>query len=154
MTTKLSKTLIPVLSVAMLLLMVPEQADARRNGNRNKSVNRNKNVNRNTNINHNKNVNRNVNVNSNRNTNVNVNVNRHGGYYGGRRNYHPVATGLAIGAAAAVTSAIIGSIIYTLPTGCTTVIRVGISYRQCGNTWYQPQYAGNDVTYVVINQPY
>ena len=147
MTSKLSKTLIPVLSVAMLLLMVPEQADARRNGNRNKNVNRNHNSNRNTNVNRNRNTN--VNVNSNRNTNVNVNVNRHGG-----RNYHPVATGLAVGAAVAVTSAVIGSIIYTLPTGCVTVMRVGVAYRQCGNTWYQPQYAGNNVSYVVINQPY
>lgn len=24
---------------------------------------------------------------------------------------------------------------------------------QCGSTWYQPQYQGSNVTYVVVNQP-
>ena len=110
----------------------------------------------------NKNVNvnnRNVNVN-NRNVNVNVNKRYYGGYYrnghynryyhyyGGRYGYydggifHPLATALAIGAIVAV-----------LPPNCTTMVVNGISYRQCGNYWYQPQYDGPDVTYVVINQP-
>lgn len=132
--------LMPILSVALMLLAVPEQADARRNSRGN--VNHNRNVNRNTN----------VNVNRNKNVNVNVNVDRHHGY--GHRHYHPVATGLAVGAAVAVTSAVIGSIIRTLPTGCTTIIRGGIAYQQCGSVWYQPQYAGNNVSYVVIQQPY
>ena len=29
----------------------------------------------------------------------------------------------------------------------------GASYYQCGSTWYQPQYAGSDVQYVVVNAP-
>lgn len=136
---KLKKTahlFVPILSVAMVLLLVPEQADARRNSGRT--------------VNHN--VNRNRNVNVNRNTNVNVNVNSRGGccYHGG---YHPVATGLAVGAAIAVTSAVIGSIVNSLPSGCSTVVLGGVAYQQCGSTWYQPQYAGNNVTYIVIQQP-
>lgn len=144
MITKYKKSLqllMPILSVALILLVVPQQADARRNSRNN--VNHNRNVNRNTNVNRNKNVNRN--------TNVNVNVDSRHGNHG---HYHPIATGLAIGAAVAVTSAVIGSIVNTLPTGCTTIIRGGMAYQQCGSVWYQPQYAGNNVTYVVIQQPY
>ena len=29
----------------------------------------------------------------------------------------------------------------------------GITYRNCGGAWYQPQFAGTQVTYVVINAP-
>ena len=144
MITKHKKSLqllMPTLSVALMLLVAPQQADARRNHNSNRNVNRN--VNRNTN----------VNVNRNKNVNVNVNVDRHHGCCN-HGHYHPVATGLAVGAAVAVTAAVIGSIVNTLPTGCTTIIRGGVAYQQCGSTWYQPQYAGNNVTYVVIQQPY
>ena len=133
------------LSVTTLLSMLPQQAEARRghaNVNNNCNVNKNVNVNRNTNRNTNVNVNRNTN----RNTNVNVNVNNRRG-----RNYHPVATGLAIGATVAVTAAVVGSIVNTIPPSCTTVIRNGISYSQCGDVWYEPRYSGNSVTYVVVN---
>ncbi len=142
MITQSKKTLslfIPMLSVSLILLLVPDQVEARRS-----SINSN----RNTNVNVNRNRNTNVNVNSNRNTNVNVNVNNNRG-----RHYHPVGRAIAVGAAVAVTAAVIGSIVYTLPTGCTTIIRGGIAYQQCGSVWYQPQYAGNNVTYVVIQQP-
>jgi len=132
MMTQSKKTLslfIPMLSVSLILLLIPDQAEARR-----ANVNRNRNTN--------------VNVNRNRNTNVNVNVNHNRGRY-----YHPVGTALAVGAAVAVTAAVVGSIVNTLPSGCTTIINGGIAYQQCGSVWYQPQYAGNNVTYVVIQQP-
>jgi hypothetical protein len=29
----------------------------------------------------------------------------------------------------------------------------GVTYQQCGSTWYQPQYAGTSVTYVVTSPP-
>jgi hypothetical protein len=29
----------------------------------------------------------------------------------------------------------------------------GITYQQCGSTWYQPQFAGTSTTYVVVNPP-
>ena len=156
-----------ILSIAIVFAFMPQQADARkgnrgggkahssvnRGHNKNVNRNRNKNVNRNTNVNRNKNVNRNTNVNVNRNRSRNVNVDidvdhRHG------RNYHPIGTAVAVGAAVAVTAAIVGSIVNTLPSGCTTVIQNGISYSQCGNVWYEPQYSGNNVTYVVVNTPY
>lgn len=98
-----------------------------------------------TNVNVNRNFDRNINVNR----NVNVDVDRHG--WGCC--YHPIATGVAVGATAAVTAAVIGSVVNTLPPSCTSAVVNGIAYQRCGSTWYQPQYAGSNVTYVVVNPP-
>ncbi len=96
-------------------------------------------------VNKNINNNRNRNINVNKNVNVNVDVNhRHG---------HPIARGVAIGTAAAVTAAVIGSIVYSLPPSCTRVIVNGVTYQQCGTTWYQPQVVGGNTQYIVINAP-
>jgi hypothetical protein len=89
----------------------------------------------------------NVNVNKNTNVNVNVNNNRGGGW---DNDYHPVATAVAVTAAVAVTSAVIGSMVRTVPVGCVPVNYRGMIYQQCGSTWYQPQ--GSQ--YVVIVAPY
>ena len=106
-------------------------------------------------MNVNRNVNKNVNVNTHR--NVDVDVHHHGGYYGGgccyHDNYHPIATAAAVTATAMVTSAIIGSIVNTVPSGCSTVVVNGFAYQQCGSTWYQPQIAGSSTTYIVVNPP-
>ena len=101
-------------------------------------------------------MNRNTNVNVNR--NVNVNVEGHGGCCGGGwyddDPYHPVATAAAVTAAVVVTSAVVGSIVRSVLANCVPVNYRGIMYQQCGSTWYQPQYAGSQVQYVVINPPY
>jgi hypothetical protein len=111
--------------------------DVRANNVRNNSVN---NVN-----------NRNTNINSNRNVNVNVDNNRGGCCGGGWDNdYHPVATAAAVTAAVAVTSAVVGSMVRSVPAGCVPVNYGGMIYQQCGSTWYQPQ--GSQ--YIVINPPY
>lgn len=104
----------------------------------------------NHNVNTNRNVNRNTNVNVNR--NVNVDVDNHYGYRNGW-DYHPVAAGVAFGTAAAVTAAAIGSVVYSVPPSCSTVVVNGISYSQCGSTWYAPRYSGTTVEYVVVNPP-
>jgi len=109
--------------------------------------------NKNVNVNQNKNVNRNTNVNVNRDVDVDVDVHHHGGYYGGGCCYHPVATAAAVTTAAIVTAAVIGSTVNTLPVGCTTVVVNGLAYQQCGSTWYQPQYYGSSVSYVVVGRP-
>lgn len=93
-------------------------------------------------MNKNVNVNRNVNVNTSRHVDVDVD-----------RDYHPVATAVAVGATVAVTSAIIGSIVYSLPPSCRMVQVGAVAYQQCGSTWYQPQYVGTPVQYVVVNPP-
>jgi hypothetical protein len=107
------------------------RADARTNNVRNTSVN-------------------NVNVSSNR--NVNVNVDSRGGCCnnGWDNDYHPIATAAAVTATVAVTSAIVGSMVRTVPPGCVPVNYGGVIYQQCGSTWYQPQ--GSQ--FVVINPPY
>jgi len=86
------------------------------------------------------NVNRNVNVNR----NINVDVDH---------DYYRPGAGLAVAGAVAVTAAAIGSVAYSIPPSCVTVVRAGATYQQCGNTWYQPQYAGTSVNYVVVAPP-
>ena len=112
-------------------------ADVRTNNVRNTSVN---------------NVNRNTNINANKNVNVNVNNNNRGGCCnnGWDNDYHPVATAAAVTAAVVVTSAVVGSMVRTVPAGCVPVNYGGMIYQQCGSTWYQPQ--GSQ--YIVINPPY
>jgi hypothetical protein len=89
----------------------------------------------------------NVNVNK----NVNVNVDRGGCCNNGWDNdYHPIATAAAVTATVAVTSAVIGSIVRTVPAGCVPVNYGGMIYQQCGTVWYQPQ----GTQYIVVNAPY
>lgn len=108
-------------------------------------VNRSGSVNRNTNVN----VNQNVNVHRDINVDVDDDWHDHDDW-----DDHPVARGVAIGTAAAVTAAAIGSIVYSVPPSCATVVVNGLAYQQCGSTWYQPQYAGSQVSYVVVNPPH
>jgi hypothetical protein len=92
------------------------------------------------------------NVNTTRNTNVNINVegNNNCCNNGWDDDYHPVATAAAVTAAVAVTSAVIGSMVRTVPANCVPVNYGGMVYQQCGSTWYQPQ--GSQ--FVVVNPPY
>jgi Family of unknown function (DUF6515) len=125
------------------------------------SNNRNTNTNVNRNTNTNVNSNKNVNVNANKNVNVNVDNNRNAYYGGGYNNgccYHQsiggaVATAAAVTATTMVTAAVVGSMVNTLPPSCSTVMVNGMSYSQCGSTWYQPQFVGSNTTYVVVNAP-
>jgi len=105
--------------------------DARANNVRNTSVN---------------NVSRDTNVNANR--NVNVNVENHGG--GWDNDYHPVARAAAVTGAVAVTAAVVGSMVNTVPANCVPVNYGGMVYQQCGSAWYQPQ----GTQYIVVNPPY
>src|SRR5262250_172387 len=87
------------------------------------------------------------NVNVNRNVNVDVDRGCCGGW---DNDYHPVATAAAVTATVAVTSAVVGSMVRTVPAGCVPVNYGGIVYQQCGGTWYQPQ----GTQFVVVNAPY
>jgi hypothetical protein len=116
-----------------------------RGGGRDRQVNDNRRDVRTNNV-------RNTSVNNvNVNRNVNVDVDRHGGW---NNNYHPVATAAAVTATVAVTAAVVGSIVRSVPPNCSPYSYRGMTYQQCGGTWYQPQYVGNDVQYVVVNAPY
>lgn len=94
----------------------------------------------------------NINIDNHR--DVDIDVDGHG-RWGYDDHYHPIATAAAVTATVAVTSAVVGSILRPtqMPSNCVQVIRVDVTYMQCGSTWYQPQYQGSDITYVVVNAP-
>ena len=140
-----------LLSITLVLLLSCGPIFAQRGGGSARtSVNGN--VNRNANVNSNKNVNANINHNANVNVNKNVNVNvNHGGYYGGCC-YH-TNTAAVVATTAIVTAAVIGSRVYALPPACTVVMINGLTYQQCGSTWYQPQFVGTTTAYVVVAAP-
>ena len=100
------------------------------------------------------NVNRNTNVNTatvnSTTVNVNKNVNVNSGCC-----YNNVGVGGAV-AAGVVAGAIVGTAIAAsaLPAACSAVIVNGVTYQNCGGAWYQPQYAGSQVTYIVVNPPH
>jgi hypothetical protein len=125
---------------------------ARTSVNRGANVSHNANINRSANVNANRNANVNVNRNANVNVDRNVNVNRYNNVHVDVDNRwnHPVGTAVAIGA----TAAVVGSIIYSLPPSCSMVQVGGVTYQQCGSTWYQPRYSGTSVQYVVVSPPY
>ena len=147
----------PVAVALAALLCGPVAAHAQRRGGgggARTSVNRSAsaNVNRNTNVNRNYNTNVNRNYNSNVNRNVNVDVDRGG--WGGCCYHSGVGVAAAVATTAAVTAAVVGTRVQTLPASCTTVMAGGVTYQQCGSVWYQPQFVGTGTTYVVVNAPY
>lgn len=80
--------------------------------------------------------------------NINTDVDR--GWYPG------YGYGYGYGAAAAagaIVGAAIGSTIYALPPSCVSSVYTGYTYYHCGDVWYQAQYQGDDVVYVVVEQP-
>jgi hypothetical protein len=83
----------------------------------------------------------------------NIGVNRGWDYDGCCYHNHPVARAAAVATGAAITAAAIGSVVYTLPYECTTVIVNGIAYEQCGSAWYQPQFVGTSTSYIVVAAP-
>lgn len=132
-------TTLAVLAVAGNLLVVSSaQAAAvnRANVSTRTNINQNVNVNRNLNVNQNVNVNRNVNATR----NVNVDVDVH------HRDYRPVA-------AAVATAVVVGAVVRTLPPACTLTTINSITYYNCTGVWYQPQFVGTQVTYVVVTAP-
>lgn len=71
----------------------------------------------------------------------------HPGYWPGP--YYPgYYWGAAVGTAIAI-----GTLAYALPSGCARVVVQGTTYEHCGDTWYRPEYRGNTVVYVVVDDP-
>jgi hypothetical protein len=94
-------------------------------------------------------VNRDIHVDRDR----NVGVNRNWDYDGCCYNNYPVARAAAVATGAAITAAAIGSVVYSLPYECSTVVVNGIAYEQCGSSWYQPQFVGTSTSYIVVGAP-
>ncbi len=116
-------------------------ANVNRGAGANRTANANRNYDRNTN------VNRNIDVHN----DIDIDVDDH--WNNGWGGDHPVAAAAAVTTAVAVTAAAIGSIAYSVPPSCVSTVVNGVAYQQCGSTWYQPQYAGTTVQYVVVNPP-
>ncbi|HCF61241.1 MAG TPA: hypothetical protein DFS52_24990 [Myxococcales bacterium] len=53
-------------------------------------------------------------------------------------------TAVVAGAAVAGSAAYI----YSLPSGCSSVTINGLTYQQCGSTYYRPYYQGSELVYV------
>lgn len=154
--TRLAKSSLAIVVALLIGTLSTASVHADRNRART-SVNRSKSVNvdssRRTNVDIDRN--RDVNINRSRDINIDrdvdididrdidVDIDHHGCCY------HS-----GWGTAAAITTAlVVGSVVNTLPPNCTTVVVNGFAYRQCGSTWYQPQFAGSRTTYVVVNSP-
>jgi hypothetical protein len=146
--TKCLKTVAAGLACAIMVLASADTSDARNvRGGAHVNVHGKANVSRNvkkaSNVNVKKNVNRNVNVRRPAYRPVDIDV---------RRGY-PVARGVAAGTAAAVTAAAVGSMVYSLPSGCHHEKVNGVWYYRCGDVWYEQRYSGSNQSYVVVNSP-
>jgi hypothetical protein len=62
------------------------------------------------------------------------------------------AAGAAVVAGAYAIGTVISATTYS-SLSCTNIVVNGITYSQCGTTWYQPTYSGSEVTYIVVNPP-
>jgi len=76
-----------------------------------------------------------------------------------------LAAGAAIGAASAsptvvvqqpvyVSGPAIGSEVMALPGGCNSIAANGMTYYNCGSSYYQPHFGSNGVYYTVVASPY
>lgn len=59
----------------------------------------------------------------------------------------------AIVGATTVTAIAIGTAVSSVPQTCVPELINGVSYQQCGSTWYQPKYIGTVLQYVVVGPP-
>ncbi len=53
----------------------------------------------------------------------------------------------------AITRAVVGTRVRTLPRSCTTVVTRDITYHECSGVYYRPYYEGTKVVYVVVEAP-
>ena len=88
---------------------------------------------------------------------INIDVdNGWGGGWGGDWNGwgdYPLGAGIAIGAVAGMTAAVIGSAYYALPPGCSPYPYHRYTYYSCAGAFYQPQYEGDTIVYVTVPDP-
>ena len=47
----------------------------------------------------------------------------------------------------------IGSVVSSLPAGCVAAPEGGVEYQKCGNVYYRAAFQGNNLVYVVQQQP-
>lgn len=47
----------------------------------------------------------------------------------------------------------VGTVTASLPAGCTAAPKGGVEYYKCGNVYYRTAFQGNNLVYVVVQQP-
>lgn len=47
----------------------------------------------------------------------------------------------------------VGTVVATLPAGCTSLMTGGVEYRRCGDDYYRAAFQGNNLVYVVVARP-
>ena len=47
----------------------------------------------------------------------------------------------------------IGTVVPSLPAGCTSMAVGGVEYQHCGNDWYRSAFQGNNLVYVTTAPP-
>lgn len=52
--------------------------------------------------------------------------------------------------AAAVATPPLGSVVSTLPAGCTPVTEGGVAYQKCGTVYYRAGFQGSNLIYIVV----
>lgn len=65
----------------------------------------------------------------------------------------PVAGAVVAGAAMTATALAVGTVVSSQPSGCGEQTVGGLTYLNCDGTWFQPQYQGGQVVYVVVAPP-
>ncbi len=48
---------------------------------------------------------------------------------------------------------VVGTRVTVLPVGCSKYIVGGVTYYNCDTVYYRPYYEGNEVVYVVVEEP-
>jgi len=70
-----------------------------------------------------------------------------------RHNYYRGAAYAAPVVAAGAAALAVGATVVSLPPACSNVVINGVTYYQCGGTYYQAAYDGPNVVYVVVQPP-
>lgn len=65
----------------------------------------------------------------------------------------PAPKPAAPSAAPPVSTVAIGTVVQALPGGCKSVVVNGVSYSDCGGTFYKAAFQGNNLVYVVVERP-
>jgi len=56
-------------------------------------------------------------------------------------------------AAPPITTVPLGTVVQALPAGCTSVAVGGVNYSDCGGVFYKTAFQGNNLVYVVVDNP-
>jgi len=47
----------------------------------------------------------------------------------------------------------VGTVVQSLPSGCTAVTVSGVQYQECSGSFYKAAFQGNNLVYVVVEKP-